>query len=274
MRHYGAARDKRHVQEGKVSFSKDKEPTETKVKTHTLNKERGEERGTEITEAEVRIEGSEKMKRAVKTLLHKYRDCFAKEMNEIGAAKGVQMEIELNGDGPIYVKPRKLPYAQENVVHEIVSELLENDIIEPSVSAYNSPIVLVKKKDGKWRMAIDYRALNQKTVKDRYPPPEIDRCLNTLEGAKVFISLDLYSGYYQVPVAESSRERTAFFTPDGHFHFKRMPFGLVNSGAVFQRAIDKMIKGLKQKNVVAYVDDILIGAKTEQEAIKVLENLL
>lgn len=266
---------------GEVTFENNHQPREREETTYTAERDEiptgvthNDETPEHIRAEELEVEGGYLDKTKIVTVVNKYRMCFAKEMRELGKALTGEMKIETVGKDPTYVKPRKMPYAQESVVQEIVRELYENDIIEPSASPYNSPIVLVKKKTGKWRMAVDYRELNKRTVKDRYPAPEIERCINALYGSNVFITLDLYSGYYQIPVEPASREKTAFSTPEGQFQFKRMPFGLVNSAAVFQRTIDKMLRELRQPKIVAYVDDIIIGAKTNEEAIELLEQLL
>ncbi|KAK9693072.1 RNase H-like domain found in reverse transcriptase [Popillia japonica] len=140
----------------------------------------------------------------------------------------------------------------------MVSDLLDNGIIRESDSPYASPILLVKKKNGEQRMCVDYRALNAKTIKDRFPLPHVDDFLDKLKGCRYFTSLDLASGYHQIQLEESSIPKTAFITPDGHFEYLRVPFGLCNAPAVFQRTINKVLGNLRYGKALAYMDDILL----------------
>ncbi|XP_053687148.1 uncharacterized protein LOC128736682 [Sabethes cyaneus] len=154
-----------------------------------------------ICEDDVNAEGS---KSEVVKLINQYRSCFAKNMRELGVAKNTEMKIVLTDQDPVYVKPHRMEYARETALRAIVEELIEAGIVKESNSPYSSRVVLVPKKDGSFRMAVDYRMLNTKTVKDRYPMPDIEWCLNKLSGAELFITVDLYSGYYQIPMAEES----------------------------------------------------------------------
>lgn len=208
------------------------------------------------------------------TLLQSYRDCFALNLSEIGCTDSGEMKISLLDDKPVVYRPYRLPYTERQQVKEIVDDLLRNDIIQHSKSNYASPILIVKKKTGEQRLCVDYRALNNKTQKDRFPMPLIDDQLTNLSGNKYFTSLDLASGYYQVPVAEESRPLTAFVTPDGHFEFKRMPFGLANAPAVFQRVINNMLESKRNETAMAYLDDILVPSSNLEQGFDRLEGIL
>lgn len=118
--------------------------------------------------------------------------------------------------------------------------------------------MLVKKKDGSIRFCVDYRRLNKITRKDVYPLPRIDDALDSLQGAELFSSLDLRSGYWQVPMKEADRPKTAFVTPDGLYEFTVMPFGLCNAPATFERMMDTILRGLKWKTCLCYLDDIVV----------------
>ena len=152
--------------------------------------------------------------------------------------------------------------------------MLRQGIIRPSFSPWASPVVLVKKKSGDYRFCIDYRRLNAVTKRDVYPLPRMDDVFDRLAGAKFFSSLDLMSGYWQVPVAEADRSKTAFITPDGLYEFMRLPFGLNNAPSTFQRLMDRVLARLKWQMCLVYLDDVLIFEKTFEEHQKRLECVL
>uniref|UniRef100_A0A1X7SDE3 Reverse transcriptase domain-containing protein n=1 Tax=Amphimedon queenslandica TaxID=400682 RepID=A0A1X7SDE3_AMPQE len=139
--------------------------------------------------------------------------------------------------------------------------MLDNNIISRSHSPWSSPIILVKKKDGSLRFCVDYRKVNEVTRKDAYPLPRIDDTLDTLAGSQWFTTLDLLSGYWQVEVEEEDREKTAFCTKEGLFHFNVMPFGLCNAPATFQRLMDMLLAGLLWEACLVYIDDVIIMGK-------------
>lgn len=207
-------------------------------------------------------------------LLKNYRDCFALNLSELGKTSLTEMTIRLKDDIPVVYNPYRMSIKEKEQLSEIIGELLENGIIRESSSSYASPVILVNKKNGQKRLCIDYRALNRKTLKDKYPLPRIEDRLDSLGGNKFFTSLDLASGYYQVPVEEESKHLTAFITPDGLYEYNRMPFGLANAPSVFQRAINTMLKGAEQNLALAYMDDLLIPSKTIQEGLNKLEKVL
>jgi transposase InsO family protein len=207
-------------------------------------------------------------------LLQTYRDCFATNLSEIGCAKDVEMQIELMDEKPIVYRPYRLSFAEREQVRGVIDDLLQNDIIQESISNFASPILMVKKKNGELRLCVDFRALNQKTIKDKFPLPLIEDQLTNLSGNSFFTTLDLASGYYQVPVAEKSRPLTGFVTPDGHYEFKRMPFGLANAPAVFQRMINRMLGAKRFNSALAYLDDLLIPSTTIEEGFSRLEEVL
>lgn len=163
--------------------------------------------------------------------------------------------------------------SQREKVNTQINELLDLDIIRPSNSDFASPIVIVKKKTGEDRICVDFRKLNSNTTKDRYPLPNIEDSLQRLSNNKYFTVLDLASGYYQIPVNENSRKYTSFVTPDGQFEFNRMPFGLSNAPAVFQRLMNRFCSKLKD-SVVPYLDDLILASRTIPEGIKLLRKVL
>ncbi|KAL0895777.1 hypothetical protein ABMA27_011827 [Loxostege sticticalis] len=211
---------------------------------------------------------------ALESLLNKHQDCFSKSLKELGFTNVTEMVIELEDTKPIVYRPYRLSYAERSLVNDMVKEMLDSGIARESSSPYASPIVLVQKKTGEKRLCVDYRALNRKTKKEHYPLPRIEDQLDLLAGNKLFTSLDLASGYYQIPIAEESRSKTAFVTPDGQFEYNRMPFGLVNAPSVFQRTMNKILHDAKIKYAIVYMDDILIPCKDVTEGLKRLEEVL
>ena len=180
------------------------------------------------------LSGKEREK--MENLLDKHQDVFAKDSSELGLTTLVEHKIETGDAVPVKQLPRRLPNSLRiTVVEDQVEEMLENNIIKPSNSPWSSPIVLVRKKDGTWRFCIDFKKLNDVTVKDAFPLPQVADLMDNLAGHQYFSTLDLASGYWQVPVSESSQEKTAFVIPGGvHFEFLRMPFGLTNAVPTFQ----------------------------------------
>ena len=150
-------------------------------------------------------------------------------------------------------------------MREELDHLLKNGSIKPSLSPFGAPVIFIKKKDGTLRMCIDYRALNNITIKNRFPIPLIDDLTDRLHGAKVFTKIDLRWGYNQVRIHEEDIEKTAFRTRYGHYQYKVMPFGLTNAPATFQALVQDILKPLLDKSVIVYIDDILIFSKNDQE---------
>ena len=156
-----------------------------------------------------------------------------------------------------------------------VGEMLENNIIKPSNSPWSSPIVLVRKKDGTWRFCIDFRKLNDVTVKDAFPLSQVADLMDNLVGHQYFSTLDLASGYWQVPVDESSQEKTAFVTSrGGHFEFLRMPFGLTNAVPMFQRLMLAVLNGLLPLKCLVYLDDVLVMGRTFEQHLQNFDDVL
>ena len=151
-------------------------------------------------------------------------------------------------------------------------------MVQPSSSPWASPVVLVRKKDNSYRFCIDYRSLNAVTKGDAFPLPRVDDLLDQLGQSKCFSTLDLAAGYWQIPVDEQSREKTAFATPEGLFEFRMLPFGLTNAPAVFQRLMQRVLAGLKSSDgascVSVYIDDVLIFSRSIEEHLEHLRAVL
>ncbi|CAN8075729.1 unnamed protein product, partial [Agarophyton chilense] len=139
--------------------------------------------------------------------------------------------------------------------------MLRAGVIEPAQLPWASPVVLALKADGTWRFCVDYRRLNAVTVRDTYPIPRMDECIDSLGDATVFTALDSNCGYWQVPVREEDRDKTAFLCHSGSYRFKRMPFGLTNAPATFQRATDILMSRFKWRTCLVYLDDIIVFSR-------------
>ena len=173
---------------------------------------------------------------------------------------------------PIRQKPYRIPQAYREEVLKELEEMEKQGIIEKSESEWASPLVIVTKKDGGVRLCVDYRKLNQETKFDAYPMPRIEELLDEIGKAKFITTLDLAKGYWQVPLAEEDREKTAFTTPNGLYQFLTMPFGLSGAPATFQRMMDEVLRGLNSF-VGVYLDDIVIHSGTWEEHIAQLEEV-
>lgn len=186
-----------------------------------------------------------------------------------------EMSIQLTHSTPIYARPRRLAHTELLKVREMVQTLMDDGTIRNSHSPYASPIVLVQKKNGDTRMCIDYRALNRITVRDHYPLPLIDDCLDYLTNKKIFSLIDLKSGFNQVKMADESIKYTSFVTPEGQYEYVKMPFGLTNAPSVFQRFINLILRPFIQTGqIVVYMDDILIASETLDDHLLLIEKVL
>ena len=188
-------------------------------------------------------------------------DVFSSSQYDLGRTDLVKHCINTGAQRPIKQQLRRHPIAHLPIIDEAVEEMLSHDLIEPTSSPWASNVVLVRKKDNSLRFCIDYRHLNNVTVKDSYPLPRIDTCFDALGGAKYFSTLDLRQGFFQVAMDEESQEKTAFVTRRGVYKFKVLAFGLSNSPAVFQRLMDLVLAGLTWEICLAFLDDIIVMSK-------------
>ena len=196
-------------------------------------------------------------------VLLRYSDLFPVPGSTLtGHTDAVEHEINTGDGSPIRCAPRRMSPQKMTKEEECVAEMLTGDQIEPSDSPWSSPVVLVTKKDGGTRFCVDYRWLNDATVKDAYPLPRIDDTLDMLAGIQWFSTLDLASGYWQVSLSQEARTKTAFATHSGLFQFKVMPFGLCNAPATFERLMDRVLQGLRWSRCLVYLDDIIIFGST------------
>jgi len=210
---------------------------------------------------------------AVRNLLRRYEDIFSKNEFDIGRTHLAEYHIDTGSHRPIRQPLRRHPFAHQQAIDENVESMLKAGIVEPAASPWASNVVLVSKKDGSLRFCVDYRPINAITYKDSYPLPRIDNCLDALSGSSWFCTLDLRSGYHNIPVAESDRDKTAFITRKGCWRFTVMPFGLTCAPSVFQRLMDLVLSGLSYEMCLVYLDDIVIFGKTFEEELSRLEQV-
>jgi hypothetical protein len=224
---------------------------------------------TQISTGESGTEGANGL---VATLLDKYSDLFNEDLST-GPADVEPMKIELvDSEQPLRpCKVRRQPVALQKTISEQVQKWLDQGVIRESNSPYNSGIVMAKKKDGSYRLCVDYRALNARTVPLPYPMHSIGTVFERVAGSKIFCKLDLANGFLQIPLDEDSAKWTAFSTEDNHFEFVRTPFGLRNSPLHFQRVMNRILGPLLHHGVEVFVDDNLVHADTEELLLERLE---
>ena len=215
---------------------------------------------------------SDKQVQQVVDVVRKYSFLFSTTSTvQPGVANGVCHNINTGENRPINVPPYRVSPKEREQIRNLVNQMLRDGVAKRSNSPWASPVVLVSKKDGSIRFCVDYRKVNAITVRDAYPLPRIEDCLNALGGNAYFSTLDLISGYWQIRMAEEDKCKTAFITNDGLFEFEVMPFGLTNAPATFQRYMDMVLAGLKWQCLLVYLDDICIFSSTFENHLQDLQ---
>ena len=216
---------------------------------------------------------AEEDKERITTMLQKHAEAFSFR-GELGRCKLMKHRIELTSGVPTRRPPYKVPETQRKVMENCIHEMLDQGVIEPTVSPFSSPVVLVPKKNGEWRFCVDYRALNSITKPDNFALPLASDIFSTLGGAKVMSTLDLDRGFWQVEVDEEDKEKTAFTSFLGSFAFRVMPFGLRNSPSTYQRLMSHVLSGYTGVFCHVFIDDIIVYSQDMTTHLQHLEKVI
>ncbi|GJY49816.1 putative reverse transcriptase domain-containing protein [Tanacetum coccineum] len=208
-------------------------------------------------------------------IVQDFPEVFPEDLPGLPPARPVEFQIDLIlGAAPVARAPYRLAPSEMKELSEQLQELSDKGFIRPSSSPWGAPVLFVKKKDGSFRMCIDYRELNKLTVKNRYPLPRIDDLFDQLQGSNIYSKIDLRSGNHQLRVREQDIPKTSFRTRYGHYTFQVRPFGLTNAPAVFMDLMNRVCKPYLDKFVIVFIDDILIYSKDEKEHEEHLKAIL
>lgn len=217
-------------------------------------------------------------KDAIRKLCFEYRDIFYSEKIPLTFTNEVRHKINLSDESPIFTKTYRYPEIHKAEVKDQITKMLEQGIIQNSFSPWSSPIWIVPKKldasgKRKWRLVCDFRKINEKSIDDKYPLPNITDMLDKLGKSQYFSTLDLANGFHQIEMDPNDVQKTAFSTENGHYEYKRMPFGLKNAPSTFQRVMDNVLRGLQNEICAVYLDDIVIFSTSLQEHVIRLKSI-
>ena len=219
--------------------------------------------------AELTQEESQK----VAELLCKHQVVFTLSDLDLGRTHHTTHQIDTGTAKPIKQRPRGTSPWKQVEINRQVDNLLDRGVIKESNSAWSSPVVLVTKKDGNQRFCVNYRMVNAVTVPSAFSLPRIDDTLNVLAGAKWFATLDLASRYWQVPMDPSSSDKAAFATASGLYEWTVMPMGLTSAPSTFERLMESVLKGLKLKTCLIYLDDVIVNGRSFEEELERLDEV-
>jgi hypothetical protein len=215
------------------------------------------------------VSSNEKLDVSIRNLLYEFHDCLRDDLPEgLPPERDIDHAIETGEARPSNKNAYPLSVQQLREQTKQVEGLLKRGLIRESSSPWGAPVLFVAKKNGEWRMCIDYRALNAQTIKNAYPLPRIQECIDKLGNAKKLSSFDLLSGYWQLRMAKKDIQKTAFNTRYGKYEFLVMPFGLTNAPATFQTLMNSILRPYIDKFVLVYLDDILVYSNSEEEHLQ------
>ncbi|KAK4318737.1 hypothetical protein Pmani_010278 [Petrolisthes manimaculis] len=210
----------------------------------------------------------------LKSLISKYPGVFSTQNDPLSVTPYYMCSLKQIGDEAVWRKPYPIPVSYHIRIQEQLRQLHSQGTIRPSKSPYNAPLIPVPKKDGGLRLCLDFRALNTKLKDDKYPLPNIKAILQQLGQSSIFSCLDMYQGYHQIPLDEESIEKTAFTSPEGHWEFTALPFGIKTAPACFQRIVNSILIGLIGNSAFVYLDDVIIHGRSFEEHVQNLEKVL
>ena len=217
---------------------------------------------------------SSKKRKKLVDLLSKYNALFTGDKNKIGNITGIKHGIVTTSNEPVHVRQWRLPQSSKEIIKKTCKDMHEAGVIEPSSSPWMSPVVLVRKKNGDIRFCVDYRAINKITIADQFPLPRIDELIDDLGNTSYFTVLDARSAYWSISMDDKDKEKTAFSDGSCLWQFKRMPYGLRNAPATFQRAMNTILNPVLGKHALAYLDDIIIFSSSFEEHLLHLMKVL
>ena len=225
--------------------------------------------------SKVDMDLSSDQKEELENTLRMYEDIFKADLENPGTTEHLlKQRIDVGDTKPIYQKPHRSSYQERLVIRKELESLLKSGVIRPSFSPWAAPVVMVTKKDGKPRFCIDFRKLNAVTKRDVYPIPLVDDITDQIGKAIYRSTLDLTKGFWQIPIEESDKEKTAFITYEGLFEWNTMPMGLTNSPSAFQRNMERVLSGLNWKICLVFIDDIIVFSKDFNQHIQDLHEIL
>lgn len=204
-------------------------------------------------------------------MIKEFSFLFLKEGDFFPSCSIAEFSIDTITDKPVCSPPYRTPFALRSELKRILDNYLSNGIIEPCISPWNSPSLLVKKKDGKWRLVVDFRKLNSQTHQYHYPLPSLEDSLSYLRDSTIFSQVDLFKGFHQIKNTEETALKCAFSNEFGQFCFRRMPMGAKNCPAFFMLIMDRALLSVPKSQIIAYMDDCAIHSKSEKDHLLYLK---
>ena len=217
---------------------------------------------------------TEDQKLNVWRIMAKHSKAVSRGPHDISHCTKAQLRINTGSAPPSRLPLRRFSPAQEKYISEETQRLLKRDVMEPSTSPWSAQVILASKKDGSYHYCVDFPRLNCATVKEHYPVPRVEDMIDTLAGVKLFSTLDFISAYHAFEIHPDDREKTAFSTKQGHWQWKRVPFGLCNAAPFFVRQIASLLAGMTWEELLAFFDDVLVFSPTFAKHCESLDRAL